>query len=68
MGESSAREIATKSRAANVTVKRLVDRGLDLDLRTGLELEKRLVAEHMCGDDAQAGLRAFAERRRKPAS
>jgi enoyl-CoA hydratase/carnithine racemase len=59
-----ARELADKSRAASRTVKTLVDRGLDVDLRTGLELEKRLVAEHMRGADAQAGLRAFAERRR----
>src|SRR5262245_32861751 len=60
-----AREIAGKSKAANRTAKLLVDRGLDVDLRTGLELEKRVVAEHMRGQDAQAGLRAFAERRRK---
>jgi enoyl-CoA hydratase/carnithine racemase len=59
-----AREIAEKSKAATRTAKALVDRGLDVDLRTGLELEKRLVAEHMRGADAQAGLRAFAERKR----
>ena len=59
-----ARELEGKSKAASRTAKALVDRGLDLDLRTGLELEKRLVAEHMRTDDAQAGLRAFAERRR----
>jgi enoyl-CoA hydratase/carnithine racemase len=61
-----ARELASKSTAANRTVKLLVDRGLDVDLRTGLALEQRVVAEHMRGDDAQAGLRAFAERRRAP--
>jgi len=59
-----ARDLAGKSKAASRTAKLLVDRGLDVDLRTGLELEKRLVAEHMRGEDAQAGLRAFAERRR----
>ena len=63
-----AQEVAAKSKAANRTAKLLVDRGLDLDLRTGLKLEKRVVAEHMRGDDAQAGLRAFAERRRKDRS
>jgi enoyl-CoA hydratase/carnithine racemase len=63
-----AREVVGKSKAANRTAKLLVDRGLDVDLRTGLELEKRVVAEHMRGDDAQAGLRAFAERRRKDRS
>jgi enoyl-CoA hydratase/carnithine racemase len=60
-----ARELASKSGAASRTAKRLIDRGLDVDLRTGLELEKRLVAEHMLGEDAQAGLRAFAERKRE---
>jgi enoyl-CoA hydratase/carnithine racemase len=59
-----ARELADKSGAASHTAKFLIDRGLDLDLRTGLELEKRVVAEHMQGQDAQAGLRAFAERKR----
>lgn len=58
-----ARELAAKSPAASRTAKALVDRGLDVDLRTGLELEKRMVADHMRGDDAQAGLRAFAERK-----
>ncbi len=60
-----ARELAGKSVAANRTAKLLVDRGLDVDLRTGLALERRVVAEYMLGEDAQAGLRAFAERRRK---
>ena len=60
-----ARELAAKSKAANRTAKLLVDRGLDVDLRTGLALEQRVVAEHMLGEDARAGLRAFAERRRK---
>jgi enoyl-CoA hydratase/carnithine racemase len=59
-----ARELAGKSAAASRTAKLLIDRGLDVDLRTGLELEKRVVAEHMLGEDAQAGLRAFAERKR----
>ena len=59
-----ARELADKSVEASRTAKFLIDRGLDLDLRTGLELEKRVVAEHMKGEDAQAGLRAFAERKR----
>jgi enoyl-CoA hydratase len=60
-----ARELAGKSAAASGTVKLLVDRGLDLDLRTGLELELRKVAEHMRTDDAAAGLRAFMARSRR---
>jgi enoyl-CoA hydratase/carnithine racemase len=60
-----AKELAEKSGAASRTVKRLVDRGLDVDLRMGLELEKRLVAEHMRSEEAKAGLRAFMTRSRK---
>src|SRR5262249_50577023 len=60
-----AREPASQSTAPNRTAQLLVDRGLDVDLRTGLALEQRLVAEHMLGEEARAGLRAFAERRRK---
>ena len=60
-----AHELAEKSGAATRTVKLLVDRGLDVDLRTGLALERRKVAEHMRTDDAVAGLRAFRERSRQ---
>jgi enoyl-CoA hydratase/carnithine racemase len=60
-----ARELAGKNPAASRTAKLLVDRGLDVDLRTGLELEKRVVGEHMRGEDAQAGLRAFTERKKR---
>lgn len=63
-----ARELAGKSGAASRTVKLLVDRGLDVDLRTGLALEKRKVAEHMRTEDAAAGLRAFRERSRRKES
>jgi enoyl-CoA hydratase len=62
--DALAGELAAKSVAAGRTVKRLVNRGLDLDLGTGLELEKTLVAEHMQTADAAEGLRAFREKRR----
>ena len=61
---SLAAELAAKSGAASRAVKRLVDRGGDLTLREGLELEKEVVAAHMRTDDAAAGLRAFRERAR----
>ncbi len=60
-----ATELAAKSGAASRTIKLLVDRGLDLELREGLELEKEKVAAHMRTDDAAAGLRAFRERSRR---
>jgi len=58
-----AADVAAKSGAATRTAKRLVARGLELTLREGLELEKRMVAAHMRTEDAAAGLRAFRERR-----
>ena len=63
-----ARDLAEKSGAASRTVKLLVDRGLGVDVRTGLELEKRKVAEHMRTEDAAAGLRAFRARSRRKES
>ena len=63
-----ARDLAEKSGAASRAVKLLVDRGLGVDVRTGLELEKRKVAEHMRAEDAAAGLRAFRARSRRKES
>jgi enoyl-CoA hydratase/carnithine racemase len=57
-------ELLGKSVSASATVKTLVNRGLDLDLQSGLELEKDLVGEHMRSADAAEGLRAFAAKRR----
>src|SRR5512147_993907 len=61
--EDLAVTLASKSHSASRTAKALVDRGLGMDLASGLELELRLVAEHMRGHDAAEGLRAFAEKR-----
>lgn len=57
-------QLAGLSGAANRTVKMLVNRGVDLPLAEGLDLEMRGVAEHMRSADASEGLRAFAEKRR----
>lgn len=62
--EEMAAGLAAGSVSANRTVKTLVNRALDCDLADGLELERRLVAEHMRSADAAEGLRAFAEKRR----
>ena len=61
--EDLAVTLASKSHSASRTAKALVDRGLGMDLASGLELELGLVAEHMRGHDAAEGLRAFAEKR-----
>jgi enoyl-CoA hydratase len=55
--------LADKSVAASRTVKALLDRGLDVPMQQGLQLELDLVAAHMRGEDAAEGLRAFAEKR-----
>ena len=61
--EEMARALAQKSIGASRTVKRLIDEGLELSLREGLQLELRLAGEHMRSADAVEGLRAFAEKR-----
>ncbi|HTI54198.1 MAG TPA: enoyl-CoA hydratase-related protein [Verrucomicrobiae bacterium] len=62
--EEIAVALAAGSASANRTVKTLVNRAFDCPLPEGLELERRLVAEHMRSADAAEGLRAFAEKRR----
>jgi len=62
--EEMAGALAAGSGSANRTVKTLVNRAFDTDLAEGLELERRLVAQHMRSADAAEGLRAFAEKRK----
>ncbi|MGH7414072.1 MAG: enoyl-CoA hydratase/isomerase family protein [Candidatus Rokuibacteriota bacterium] len=62
--EEMAVALAAGSGSANRTVKTLVGRAFDTGLAEGLELERRLVAEHMRSRDAAEGLRAFAEKRK----
>ncbi|MCY4729919.1 enoyl-CoA hydratase/isomerase family protein [Natronomonas gomsonensis] len=55
--------LAEKSGRAAGVAKYLVDRGADLDMETGLELEREQVCSYMFEDDAKEGLRAFADGR-----
>lgn len=55
--------IAAKSNSASRTVKALVNRAGDLDLGSGLAIERDLVGHHMRSSDAAEGLAAFAEKR-----
>ena len=55
--------IAAKSVSASRTVKALVARAGDLDLASGLAVERELVGHHMRSPDAAEGLAAFAEKR-----
>jgi enoyl-CoA hydratase/carnithine racemase len=62
--EEIAAALAAKSVSAGRTVKTLVNRAFDLDLASGLEMERQLAGAHMRGADAAEGLRAFAEKRK----
>jgi enoyl-CoA hydratase/carnithine racemase len=62
--EELAAALAAKSVSAGRTVKTLVNRAFDLDLASGLEMERQLAGAHMRGADAAEGLRAFAEKRK----
>jgi enoyl-CoA hydratase/carnithine racemase len=62
--DKMAGELASLSLAASRTAKALANRALDVDLATGLALEKAMVAEHMRSADAVEGLRAFREKRK----
>lgn len=57
-------QLASLSGSANRTVKLLANRGLDLPLADGLELEIRGAGEHMQSADAREGLSAFVEKRK----
>jgi len=59
-----AAQLSSLSGSANRTVKMLANRGLDLPLADGLELEIRGVAQHMSSADAREGLSAFVEKRK----
>ena len=63
-GGGTQRQLAALSGSANRTVKTLANRGLDLPLADGLELEIRTVGEHMQSADAREGLAAFVEKRK----
>src|SRR5262245_54516615 len=53
--EEMAAALADKSSSANRTVKTLVNRGLEMELGKGLDLEIELVADHMRSADAAEG-------------
>lgn len=65
--EETVNEIATKiadrSPMASKTAKYLINRGMQTDLSTALELEKGVVLAHFGTEDAAEGLSAFMERR-----
>jgi enoyl-CoA hydratase/carnithine racemase len=54
---------ATRGPVSLAMTKRAVDNGLQVDLRSGLEIEADIVAQVFATDDKQEGMRAFLEKR-----
>lgn len=59
-----ASQLAAKSQAALRTIKFVVDRGVDVDLRTGCALEAEAFGAAFAGQDAREGVAAFLEKRK----
>jgi len=60
---SFAHVVASRSRHAAATLKDVVYRGLERDLRGGLEIERLAIVDILKSDDYREGLAAFAEKR-----
>ena len=61
--DDMARALVEKSVGASRAAKALVNRALDVDLATGLDLEAAEASRHMRGPDAAEGLAAFVGKR-----
>lgn len=62
--EKTARAIVANAPISLRQAKRAVDRGLDVDLASGLRLEREAYNVTLTTEDRNEGLRAFAEKRR----
>lgn len=58
-----AEKLCAKSPVATATVKRLIDKGMQVDLHSGLEMELGGVVLHFSTEDCKEGLAAFIEKR-----
>jgi len=57
-------KIASKSPAVSKLVKALVNDGMQVDLRTALELERLAVIRHHSSEDMKEGISAFLQKRK----
>ncbi len=60
----AARLLASRSRAALKSIKNVVDRGVDVDLKSGCALEAESFGVCFAGKDAKEGVAAFLEKRK----
>ena len=60
----TAKLLASKGKVSMKAVKRCIDRGLDVDLRSGCYLESDNFAICMTSPDGKEGLSAFLEKRK----
>ena len=58
-----AKKLCEKSPIATATVKRLINKGMQVDLHSGLEMELSSVLNHFTTADCKEGLAAFNEKR-----
>ncbi len=58
-----AKKIIAKSKPSVIAAKELINRGLDVNLSSGVEFEKRAFGTIFGGKDAVEGLKAFMEKR-----
>ena len=58
-----AKKLCEKSPMATATVKRLINKGMQVDLHSGLEMELNSVVNHFTTEDCKEGLAAFNEKR-----
>ncbi|MFO8102343.1 MAG: enoyl-CoA hydratase/isomerase family protein [Dehalococcoidia bacterium] len=59
-----ARKIAERSPMASSCIKMLVNKGIQTDLHTALQLEKASVQQHYLSEDFAEGVNAFVEKRK----
>jgi len=59
-----AQKLAERSPMASKTIKFLVNRGMQVDLYTGLQLEKGALAAHSATEDMKEGVSAFLAKRK----
>ena len=62
--EEMCKKLVVKSVSTQATVKRLVHRGMQTDIETGLELERRAMYAHFFSPAFQEGVKAFMEKRK----